>query len=209
MTDQKVCPACGSTFKRNRHYSQKQWDRVRGCSISCGKILRHKDDWKSPIERFKAKIEIGDNSECWNWTGTLNHSGYGEFILDSRGEKQKRRKGNIVKAHRFSYETHIGRIPNGMMLRHTCHNRACVNPMHLLPGNAKQNYEDSRAISRHKHGHTGPRLSEQAVIEIVTSKSAAKILAAEHNITEQTVHRIRSGRAWSNLTGITPRSAGG
>lgn len=59
------------------------------------------------------------SSGCWEWQGWLNESGYGWH------RKQY--------AHRFSYERHIGPIPDGLVLDHLCRNPRCVNPEHLEP----------------------------------------------------------------------------
>ena len=58
---------------------------------------------------------------CWYWSGGINNSGYGSLRLD----------GKRYMAHRLSYELTKGKIPEGLEIDHTCHNRICVNPDHL------------------------------------------------------------------------------
>jgi hypothetical protein len=60
---------------------------------------------------------VAVNSGCWEWQGWLNGDGYGTH------RKQP--------AHRFSYELHIGPIPDGLVIDHLCRNPRCVNPEHL------------------------------------------------------------------------------
>lgn len=55
------------------------------------------------------------------WTGTLHHSGYGQFKIH----------GRIVAAHRMSYELRVGPIPPELVLDHLCRVRHCVAPLHL------------------------------------------------------------------------------
>lgn len=80
-------------------------------------------------KRFEDKFYITPG--CWIWTGSRNADGYGHF-----------RYGEIVKAHRFSYEMYVGEIPRGLLIRHRCANPSCVNPEHLVPGTYKENMDD-------------------------------------------------------------------
>ena len=64
---------------------------------------------------------------CWLWTGSINESGYG-LLIEKAGGKQINHR-----AHRWSYEYHIGPIPDGLVLDHLCRVRRCVNPDHLEP----------------------------------------------------------------------------
>lgn len=84
-------------------------------------VLRRKP---TSIERFWAKVD--KSGECWLWTGCLNRDGYGH-ISD----------GSL--AHRFSYEIHVGPIPDGLTIDHLCRSRACVNPDHLEPVTLRTN----------------------------------------------------------------------
>ncbi len=74
--------------------------------------------------RFWAKVDKQGGNDCWNWTASLNvRDGYGQFRLD----------GSVRRAHIVSYELEVGPVPAGLVLDHTCRNRACVNPSHLEP----------------------------------------------------------------------------
>lgn len=66
---------------------------------------------------------MNPESECWEWTGVLEPTGYGRMSVNGRN----------VMAHRICYELHVGPIPDGLFLDHLCHNRRCVNPEHLEP----------------------------------------------------------------------------
>ena len=92
-----------------------------------------------PMVRLMAFIEVQPNG-CWWFTGHLSKCGYGKF-------RYKRQ----VEAHIASYELHVGPVPVGMVLDHTCHNpkictlgnkcphRRCCNPDHLEPVTAAEN----------------------------------------------------------------------
>jgi hypothetical protein len=55
------------------------------------------------------------------WQGMIDPDGYGRVWLD----------GGIVLAHRASFESFVGPIPEGLEIDHLCYERACINPEHL------------------------------------------------------------------------------
>ncbi len=66
---------------------------------------------------------------CWLWTGRSNGRGYG-VVWDGLRE---------IGAHRFAYQSTIGRIPNGYEIDHLCVRPMCVNPLHLEPVTSFEN----------------------------------------------------------------------
>ena len=116
---------------------------IEGCgvvAISKGLCKRHYSRyWKTgttdltgnrttdPEERFKR--DARHDGACIVWTGAKMPSGYGGLRVD----------GKVVYAHRYSWERVNGPIPEGMLIDHACHNRACVNADHLRLATPEQN----------------------------------------------------------------------
>ncbi len=85
-----------------------------------------------------------DEHGCWNWQLSIGNSGYGMC------------KGTT--AHKRSYIEHVGPVPKGQVVRHTCENKKCCNPAHLILGTQRDNYfdmsEEKRAALHAKSGQT-------------------------------------------------------
>lgn len=80
-------------------------------------------------DRFDSKLFPDPNSGCWLWEGSLSGYRYGTFWF----------QGRAIKAHRFSYERLVAKIPDGLVLDHKCRNGFCVNPAHLEPVTQREN----------------------------------------------------------------------
>ena len=101
------------------HYTR--WRRhgdPRGGVLAC---------YSTTEEAFAARTER--RGECLIWTGAKDSTGYGHIQVN----------GRVTKAHRYAWERENGQIPDGMLIDHICHKRACVNVEHLRLATHQQN----------------------------------------------------------------------
>lgn len=140
---------------------------------------------------FSDRYEADPNSGCWLWTGSLLSNGYGSF-------------GRRGRAHRASYEAHVGPIPDGLFVLHKCDVRCCVNPNHLWVGTNTDNARDRSRKGRGSKGHTRAirsfgevnafaKLANEQANDIRNSKEPSGALAAKYNVSREHVWRIRKG----------------
>jgi len=80
------------------------------------------------LDRFMDKVDVTTQNDCLLWTGK-NVRGHGQFSFN----------GKYVYAHRFIWEWCEGKIPDGLVIDHTCRNPSCVNTSHLRVVSIKQN----------------------------------------------------------------------
>jgi hypothetical protein len=102
------------------------------------------------LERFETSyVEARDG--CWNWQRAKDKDGYGMFKIGSHKDNTR----FMARAHRWSYEWFVGKIPDGLTIDHLCRNHCCVNPDHLEPVTSALNTRrGARSIATHcKRGH--------------------------------------------------------
>lgn len=80
-----------------------------------------------------SRIIVNEKNNCWEWIGTPTSAGYGQLRTNDK----------YWTSHRYSYTQFVGEIPEGLIIRHMCHNPICCNPEHLEVGTHKDNYHDS------------------------------------------------------------------
>jgi hypothetical protein len=76
----------------------------------------------TPEEKFWSSVAIGGENECWNWKKAARKGGGG--ILGFRGKS--------TQAPLVAYTIAFGAPPKGTPIRHTCKNKLCCNPKHLI-----------------------------------------------------------------------------
>lgn len=139
-------------------------------------------------------IEVGS---CWNWIGSISQNGYGRFTC-----KKSREYG----AHRFSWKMFNSKeIPKDMVIRHTCDNKRCVSPFHLVLGTSKQNSADMVLRGRSMKGelHASCKLKDYEVSEIRKLYADGNIsmgdLAIKYRITKVPVYKIIHRKSWKHI----------
>ncbi len=146
------------------------------------------------IERFNAKVEIREGSDCHWWTGS-SWIGYGQISVNNK----------LVKAHRLSYEIRFGKIPDGMNACHKCDNPACVNPDHIFLGTQLDNVRDMMEKGRHvsKKGEEQglSKLKNSDVIEIraLEGKMTQTEIGRIYGVHQKSIWQILKRRTWKHL----------
>jgi len=78
-------------------------------------------------EKILSSISKDEDNGCWMWKGQISNSGYGKLMIKDESNRTK-----TESAQKVSYIGFIGPIPQGMLVKHNCNNRLCVNPEHLI-----------------------------------------------------------------------------
>jgi hypothetical protein len=89
----------------------------------------------SLVARYNRYV-IRNADGCWGWALKPNRSFPYPALTSGHDER--------VSMHRFSYELHVGPIPEGMWVLHKCDNHRCTRPDHLYLGDHVKNQSDVR-----------------------------------------------------------------
>ncbi len=158
--------------------------------------------------------EIERSTGCINWQGSKLGNGYARKWID----------GKTVLVHRLVLESKIaGFLDSGHFTCHTCDNRSCINPAHLVVGTAAENtgqmIERDRKTPRRKSIPGITKLSIAQLREIQTKYLAGTIknhLAKEYGVDHDTITKILKATipdtsttlSTSNFTTVSPNFLG-
>ena len=161
--------------------------------------------------RFWSKVDVRGPDDCWPYTDRPDAYGYGKFNLG----------GKIVKAHRLARALAGRPLADGEIARHSCDNRPCCNPNHVLGGSHVQNTRDMLDRGRRIQGRTlrphrlprllalagernsHARLTADQVREIRRRWEAGGVsqaaLAAEYGVGTSAISRLILRAAWAHV----------
>ena len=142
-------------------------------------------------ERILAGSRIDEATGCIEWQGALHHSGYGVITVE----------GKAKRVHRVAYEVAYGSIPNGLLLRHTCNNKICCNPAHLIPGTHAENMKDMIEAGHSLKGemHHKAKLTEADVLNIRADSRPQREIAKHYGVSQGTIGFIKRRITWSHI----------
>ena len=109
--------------------------------------------------------------------------------------------GKVDRVHRIMYRKFKGEIPDGMVVRHTCDNRKCCNPDHLILGTHADNARDREERKRGAYGEKNgaARLTQERVDQMrVAFKVGIPVseVAAVFGVSVSAAYRVKVGRTW-------------
>ena len=129
------------------------------------------------IARFRACQKL-DDSGCILWTGKKHHrDGYGTFAWGQDGKKLK------INAHRIAFYLKYRFLPDGLLVRHICHNKLCVNPDHLILGTDFENSNDGYD----NHGRP-PTIDIEEVRRLVNDGVKSKDIAKQMKVNPASIY---------------------
>lgn len=157
------------------------------CSAVCKNIRTREDDERRFIDLYVPDQATG----CFLWQGAADPNGYGRFRI----------RGRTVLAHRFSYESAHGSLPDAPLLRHRCDTPRCVNPDHLEPGDHFDNAQDMVARGNVLRGEraNSVRLTEAQVRQIRATRRTDREWAEEFRVDRKTISAVRRHLTWTHV----------
>lgn len=109
------------------------------------------------------------------------------------------------------FKRHQGNI-EGMVARHTCDRRNCINPGHIVIGTVGDNNRDTVAHGRQRFGGTvrdlagktkpWAKLTEAQVVEIralLKTSTPRHVICARFGINRNSLYKLSSGQSWKHV----------
>lgn len=146
-------------------------------------------------------VYLEDENGCHICTShRINQDGYAMCGWGSKGQG----------LHRAIYEQTYGKLEKGLVVRHLCNNRRCININHLAAGTQAENIQDSVKAKTHYHPEFSGESNSNAILTQRDVQyihylrhfkhfTEPKIVKRMNNIvSRQTINDILKGRRWKH-----------
>lgn len=163
---------------------------VHGVSKSCG-CLRNE---RTGAAASRRRIPIGweRRGECFICTShSAGNHGYPELHF----------RGKTATIPRLVLSRRSRALPSLIYARHTCDNKLCIRPNHIIPGTHKDNMRDATERHQMQHGEDRPnsKLTAEKVIYIRNSPETLNEISARFDICIATASNIRNRKTWRHI----------
>jgi hypothetical protein len=142
---------------------------------------------------------------CWEFTGQLTPTGYGEIYVDGKNQR----------VHRLMYVIEHGAIPDGFYILHSCDNPPCFNPDHIRAGTQKENMKDSLDRGRNaiaNHGKPWDSTGSASVFVCINGhdmRDPANVYTAPRGYRECRPCRTERSRLYAERAKAKRKASGG
>lgn len=127
-------------------------------------------------------------SDCIEHKQKQNRYGISRIVIDGKWVN--------CGVHVLAYYKRYGFLPTVVM--HSCDNKRCINPDHLVGGTHKANSLDAfnKGI---RSNHYQRKLSPEQVADIRKHYESQKDSAKRHNVSQDTVWKIRKHLTYTDI----------
>ena len=178
--------------KRRKAISDKKYRERIKKELGITKVARPPNLSRQEVEDYYVK-----NSENINSCLKVKKD-YGNSYSDT-GYFTINYKYKIYSLPRFILKNHYDNITSNIDTRHTCNNRWCINPEHLIPGTRQENVDDKKI-----HGTSGRKLTELKVKVIKSllrqNRISKKEIARIFKVCVTTIEKISREELWKYVT---------
>ena len=143
------------------------------------------------MEKLKFNFEI-DSNGCFN---CISHKSTPPRLYPQASHNSKPQS-----VARHIYEACFGEVPNGLVVRHKCDNRKCINPEHLELGTPQDNMNDmverGRSVAHFGINNGRSKYSVELINEIrlLEGIETSKQVAEKYGISDRYIRDIWNGR---------------
>lgn len=124
-----------------------------------------------------------DPDKCWEHKQA-------ETLIRTKRRPYFALQGKKVLAYRVVWELYNGRpLEQNEIIRHTCDNPVCCNPLHLQVGTHQDNMNDMK--KRDRHGITAH--AHRAILGLLNAGRPVHEIASLYGVSDRTIRRIRDG----------------
>lgn len=151
----------------------------------------NKPTWK----RGRSELAWVMDGECIRCTSHL---------LNPNGYPRMTRGGRIKTIARHILIRRLGGIPPSIVSRHTCDNKWCIRPDHIISGTSAQNTADWKERGTNKREQRGERnlcakLTSAEIYQIREATGLQREIAKKFGVGKSQVSRIKRRETWMHL----------